>query len=148
MLAVIEKQKIEKLKTQITNDLSKKITEEMVLPFAFTDAIKTGKGKYMISAPVFILDGKAYPYNLFWSYGVYADSIVAFLNDGYSSLGALYKTINDEWLPGIKAEKTNGNVFESYSTLLDFELDLRNNKYKIVDGKDEAANAAASQRGE
>ena len=148
MLGLIEKQKIEKLKTQITSDLSKKVSDDVVLPFVFTDAIKTGKGKYMISSPVFTLDGKVYPCNLFWSYGVYEDAIVAFIHGDYPTLGALYRTINDEWLRGIKAEKTNGNIFESYSSLLDFELDLKNNKYRIVSDKSEAEQNTDKQKGE
>ena len=47
------------------------------------------------------------------------------------------RTASYEWLPGIKAEKTRGNILESYAEVLDFELDLKNNKYKLLTGSAE-----------
>lgn len=150
MLEILDKQKIEKLKEQIKVDMSKLIGEGLVLPFEFFEPEKVKKGIYKISSPVFELNGQFYPMDLFWSYGVYDDSIVAFIHGDYPTLGALYRTASYEWLPGIKAEKTRGNILESYAEVLDFELDLKNNKYKLLTGsvEEKPAEKTDKQRGE
>ena len=132
MLEILDRQKIEKLKEQIRVDMSKLISEECELPFEFFEQKKVKRGVYKIETPVFEFDGKFYPQNMFWSYGVYDDSIVAFIHGDFPKLGSLFRTINDEWLPGIKAEKNRGNFLESYAELIEFELDLKNNQYKVV----------------
>jgi hypothetical protein len=108
MLEILDKQKIEKLKKQIVSDFTREVTNvDVELPYQFTKPEKVGKLTYKTSSPVIVLNGKIYPRDIFWSYGVYNDDIVAFLAGGFSSLGTLYRTSEDEWVAGIKVEKSN-----------------------------------------
>ena len=131
MLEILDRQKIEKLKEQIKLDMSKLISEETVLPFEFFEPQKVKRGVYKIESPVFEFNGKFYPQDMFFSYGVYDDSIVAFIHGDYP-IGDMYRTADYEWLRGIKAEKNRGNFLESYVEVIEFELDLKKNQYKVV----------------
>ena len=144
MLTGLEQKKLNSLKLKIMKDLSQAISQDLILPYDCSKEEKVERGVYRIQIPVLRVNGKVYPQNLFCGYGFYNDSKVLFLPAEYAELGAIYRTAGSDWVYGIK-ESSSGAPNE-VAEIIEFELDLKRNKYKILDERAGSMDGLASEQ--
>lgn len=146
MILLSGRDKVKTIEQKISKDLSEKVDKNIKLPYEFSAPKRVEKSKCEVKTPVITLNGVDYPQDLFVGYGYFNDGLVAFLKKEFTKLGALYETLDSEYIGGIRDTSGIYKDLNECINELKFELDLKTMKYKQIKANEKTQDA--TQMGE
>ncbi|MBR7172591.1 MAG: hypothetical protein IKD36_02230 [Clostridia bacterium] len=127
MFTFLDKKNIEEVQEEIIREYSAKTQTAYTLPFRFSKPKKLKGSNYRVEMETFVINGVAYPAEVFGTVDMNGDKFIYFLNSEYESLGKPYKLSDGSILFGVKADILDGDI-----QMIPFDIDAKNKTYKLA----------------